>query len=87
MIIAGVMIAILLISAWLGLIAAAVLWMIEHGVIMASGAILLAVGVTLLLTLILMVVVHRKSRYLQFPATVRSLQPMPSLQRHHKKES
>ena len=87
MIIAGVMIAILLISAWLGLLAAAVLWMIEHGVIMASGAILLAVAVTLLLTLILMVVVHRKSRYLQFPATVRSLQPMPSLKRHHKEES
>jgi len=86
MIIAGVMIAVLLIGAWLGLIAAAILWLVEHGVT-ASSAILLAVVFTLLLTLILMVVIRRKSRYLQFPATVRSLQPIPFPQRYDKKES
>lgn len=86
MIIAGVMIAILLIGVWLGLIAAAILWLVEHGVT-ASSAILLAVVFTLLLTLILMVMIRRKSRYLQFPATVRSLQPMPFPQRPDKEES
>lgn len=77
MIIAGVMAAVLLIGAWVGLIAAAVMWMVEHGVI-ASSAILLAVGFNLLLTVILVAAIHFKSRYLQFPATVHSLQSMPS---------
>ncbi|MGZ4981156.1 MAG: phage holin family protein [Methylobacter sp.] len=85
MLIAGLIAAVLLIGAWLGIVAAAVLWLIEHG-FMASSAILLAVALTLLLTLILIVVIHRKSRYLQFPATVRSLQPMPSSPGHNKEE-
>ena len=85
MIIAGVMVAVLLIGAWVGLLAAAVMWMVEHG-ITASSAILLAVVFNLLLTLILVVAIHRKSRYLQFPATVHSLQSMPSPQRNNKEE-
>ena len=52
MIVAGVMVAFLLSSAWLGLMAAAVLWLIENGVV-ASSAILLAVAFNLLLALIL----------------------------------
>jgi len=85
MLIAGLIAAVLLIGAWLGIVAAAVLWLIEHD-FTASSAILLAVALTLLLTLILIVVIHRKSRYLQFPATVRSLQPMPSSPGHNKEE-
>jgi uncharacterized membrane protein YqjE len=73
MIIAGVMVAFLLSSAWLGLMAAAVLGLIENGVV-ASSAILLAVALNLLLALILYRVIRRKSRYLQFPATLRALQ-------------
>jgi uncharacterized membrane protein YqjE len=76
MIVAGVMIAVLLSGAWLGLMAAAVLGLVEYGV-MASGAILFAVAFNLLLALILCGVIRRKRRYLQFPATLRSLQPMP----------
>ncbi len=86
MIIAGVMVAVLLIGAWLGLLAAAVLWLIEHGVV-ASSAILLTVVATLLLTLILIAVIHRKSRYLQFPATVHSLQSMPTQKKRDKEKS
>lgn len=87
MIIAGVMAAALLIGVWLGLVAAAVLWLTERG-FMASTAILFAVAFNLLLAFILVVVIKIKSRYLQFPATVRSLQPMPSSpQRYDKKES
>lgn len=76
MIMAGVMVAVLLIGAWLGLQAAAVLWLVEHGVV-ASNAILLAVVFNLLFSLILCAVIRRNSRYLQFPATLRSLRPMP----------
>lgn len=86
MIIAGVVAAALLIGVWLGLVAAAILWLTEHG-FMASTALLFAVGFNLLLALILVLVIKIKSRYLQFPATVRCLQPMPSPQRHNKKES
>ena len=73
MIVAGVMVAVLLCGAWLGLMAAVVLGLIENGVV-ASSAILLAVAFNLLLALILCRVMRRKSGYLQFPATLRSLQ-------------
>jgi hypothetical protein len=76
MIIAGVMVAFLLSSAWLGLMAAAVLGLIDNGVA-ASSAILLAVAFNLLLAVLLYRVMRRKSRYLQFPATLRSLRPKP----------
>jgi len=84
MLIAGAMVAVLLIGAWLGLLAAAVLWLVEHGVV-ASSAILLAVGCNLLLSLILCAVIRRKSRYLQFPATLRSLRPRPPERRDQEK--
>lgn len=84
MMIAGVMIALLLGSAWLGLMAAAVLGLIENG-IMASSAILLAVAAHLLLVLILFRVARRKSRSLQFPATLRSLQTEPPGRRDTRK--
>lgn len=74
MIMTGVIVAILLSGAWLGLMAAAVAVMVEHG-FMVSSAILLAIASNLLLALILCGVIRRKSRYLQFPATLRSLQP------------
>ncbi len=80
MVAAGVMVGILLAGAWLGSEAAAVLWLIEHG-IAASGALLLATSFNILLALILCGVIRRKSRYLQFPATLRSFQPMPKNQK------
>ncbi len=73
MIMAGVMVAFLLSSAWLGLMASAVLGLIGNGVV-ASSAILLAAALNLLLALIFYRVIRRKSRYLQFPATLRALQ-------------
>lgn len=76
MLISGVMIAVLLLSAWLGLLAAAVLALIENG-FAPSSVILLTVAANLLLTLILFGVIRRKSRFLQFPSTLRSLQPLP----------
>jgi len=76
MIMAGVMIAVLLNGAWLGLLAAGVFWLVDNGVA-ASSAILLAVALNLLLALILFGVIRHKRRSLKFPATLRSLQPLP----------
>ena len=75
MVVAGVMAGILLSCAWLGLVAAAVLWLVENGTV-ASSAILLAVTFNVLLALILSGIIRSKSRYLQFPATLSSLKPM-----------
>jgi uncharacterized membrane protein YqjE len=76
MIVMGVMVAILLIGAWLGLMAATVLRLIESGMV-ASNAILLAIALNLLFTLLLFGVIRRKSYFLQYPGTLRSLQSAP----------
>jgi hypothetical protein len=55
--------------------------------VVANSAILFAVAFNLLLTLILCGVIRRKSRYLQFPATFRSLQPMPPGRRRDAEKS
>lgn len=74
MLVAGIVLAFLLISAWLGLLAAAVLGLIENGM-MASRAVLLSVVFNLLLVLIVYKVMRRNSYYLQFPAILGSFQP------------
>lgn len=76
MIVAGMMLAIVLGGAWLGLMAAAVMALVGHGVA-ATDALLLAVASNLVCALILWGVIRRKSRYLGFPATRRSLQALP----------
>jgi hypothetical protein len=58
----------------LGVLAVAVLWLIENG-ISVNSAILLAVAFNLLLLLIVCGVIRSKSYYLQFPAILNSLQP------------
>jgi len=77
MIAAGLMIAILLVSAWLGLLCAVVLWLVAIGVT-ASVAVLLAVTANVVCALILYGVIRRQRRHLQFPATLRSLRPLVS---------
>lgn len=76
MLVAGIIAAGLLSSAWLGLLATAVLLMVENGM-KASTAILLIVAANLLVALILLIAIRRKSRFLKFPATLRTLKPMP----------
>lgn len=77
MIVAAIMVAFLLSSAWLGFMAVAVLSMVASGVV-ASSAILLAVAFNLFLALMFCGVIRRKRHYLQFPATLRSLHPKDS---------
>jgi len=85
MIMAGVMVGVLLTGAWLGLMAAAVLELVEQDVVTTSSAILLAVAFNLLLALLLFGVIRRMCRYLQFPATLRSFQTTPSGRRNTEK--
>ena len=78
MIALGVLVAGLLLSAWLGVLAVAVLAMIESGAsISPIAAIVLTVVINLLLALILGFALLRQRRRLQFPATIRSLSPDP----------
>lgn len=74
MIVAGVMLALLLSAAWLGLLVAIVYRLVENG-LPASAAILIAVAFNLLLALMLCGIIRHRSRYLQFPASLRSLKP------------
>lgn len=73
MIVAGVMVAVLLSGAWLGLMAVAVLWLIQHGM-GADNAILLAVAGNLLAALLGCGVIRRQSRALLFSATRRRIE-------------
>lgn len=77
MIAAGVMVALLLLTAWLGLVGAGVLWLIGMGVA-ASMAMLMAVAASVVFSLALCYLIRRQSRHLQFSATLRSLRPMPA---------
>lgn len=76
MLVAGVMVAILLIGTWLGFMAGGVLWLTEHG-FMPSSAVLIGTGFNVAIAVVLYGIIRYKSRYLKFPATVRSLHPMP----------
>jgi hypothetical protein len=77
MLAAGVMVALLLVTAWLGLVGAGVLWLIGMGVA-ASMAMLMAVAASVVFALALCFLIRRQSRHLQFPATLRSLRPVPA---------
>ncbi len=74
MIAAGVMMAILLVSAWLGLVAAGVFGMIAANLSPAL-AILVAVLANLAVAAGLYFLIRYKRRDLAFPATIRSLRP------------
>ena len=84
MIVSGIMLAFLLNAVWFGLMTAMVFSLIENG-LETSSAILLAVAFSLLLMLILIGVIRRRSHYLQYPAILGSLQPLPP--KHRKTET
>ncbi len=69
-IVAGALVA----GAWLGAAGAFVLWLVDRGV-GASAALLVAVLLNLAGALGFAIAIRRRSRYLRFPATVRSLGP------------
>jgi len=76
MIAAGVVVAVLLVTAWLGLVGAGVLALIHSGVL-ASLAMLLAVALNVVVALVLFKIIRSKSQNLRWAATLRSLKPRP----------
>ena len=75
MITAAMIVAGLLLSAWLGLVSATVLVLTRRGVMTSDSALLLAVAVNLLVALLLCGVIRRRSHDLRFPANTGCLQP------------
>ncbi|HRQ66042.1 MAG TPA: phage holin family protein [Xanthomonadaceae bacterium] len=75
----GLVAAVLYFSAWLALIAAGLMTLVELGVLTASVALLLGAVINVVLALLLMVLVRQRSRAFLFSATVDSLRPTPSV--------
>jgi uncharacterized membrane protein len=74
MVATSVAVVLLLVTAWLGLISAGVVFMVEMG-LPVSGAILIAVVFNVVIALLLGVAIRRQVSHLQWPATLRSLRP------------
>lgn len=74
MIAAGVIVAVLLVTAWLALVAAVVLALIDSGML-ASIAMLLAVVLNVAVSYGLYKIIRAKSQNLKWAATLRSLKP------------
>lgn len=75
MLAAAVIIGLLLVTAWLGVLGAAVLSLVSFGFAPASAMVVLA-ALNLLLALLAFGVVRRHSHRLGFQATLRSLKPV-----------
>lgn len=73
----GLIAAALIFSTWLALIAAVMLALVERGLVNASTASLLAMAANILVAVVLIAAIRRKSRRLLFSATVNSLAPRP----------
>lgn len=74
MVATSVAVVLLLVTAWLGLVSAGVVFMVEAG-LPVSGSILIAVAINIAIALLLGVAIRRQVSHLQWPATLRSLRP------------
>jgi len=72
MIAASVVLAVLVVSAWLMLVAIGVMLLVDNGVVIIA-AMLMAIAVNLIVAFLLFRVIQRMSHHLGFPATIRSL--------------
>ncbi|MDB5800829.1 MAG: hypothetical protein JWL63_1768 [Rhodocyclales bacterium] len=72
MIAAGVVLAVLVVSAWLMLVAIGVMLLVDSGVVIIA-ALLLAAAVNLGIAFVLFRAIRNMSHHLGFPATIRSL--------------
>ena len=80
MVAAGVMVALLVVSSWIGLLAAAVAALVGAG-LSINAAILLGAGANLFVALLLCAFIRRKSRHLRWRASLRSLASDTSVQK------
>ncbi len=72
----GVAVAILALSAWLGLMGVLALILVEKDIMTGSAALGVAVGINVLIALILGFMMSRRSHGLSFAATTRSLKAL-----------
>ncbi|MEO7762306.1 MAG: phage holin family protein [Casimicrobiaceae bacterium] len=70
----GVIVGVLAVSAWIGVVAALILWLIALG-LAPSLALLAGVLINLVGGVALIFAIRRQSKALRFPATVRALRP------------
>ena len=81
MVVAGMLVAGLVLSAWLGVLGVALLALTSLGVMATGSALLLAVALNLAIALVLWRHIGRLSHDLRFPANGRSLEPASSQRR------
>lgn len=67
----GLLAACLVFTGWLALVSVGMIWLIERNVVSASGALLLVAAGHGVITLVLVVAIHRRSRYLMVPEKIR----------------
>jgi len=83
----GVITACLLLSAWLALVSASVIVLVQHSLVTTSGALVLVFAVHLLVAMLVIAAIRRRSKLLLFPASVRSVAPEaqadPNAERSH----
>jgi hypothetical protein len=78
MVVAGMLVAGLVFSAWLGVLGATLLALTSRGVMATGSALLLGVALNLAIALVLWRHIGRLSHNLRFPANGRSLEPAAS---------
>ncbi len=71
----GLITACLLSTAWLALVSAGVIVLVQHSLMTPSSALMLVFAVHCLLAMLLVTAIRRRSRSLLFPATISRLDP------------
>lgn len=71
----GVMMASMLLTAWLALVSAGLFVLVERSIVSAGLALLLVFALHGLLAVVLLFAIRRRSRSLLFPSTISRLQP------------
>jgi len=74
----GLITACLVFTAWLALVSAGVMVLVQQSVMTAGSALMLVFVVHCVLAIGLVVAIRKRSRYLMFPATVSRLKPATS---------
>ncbi len=73
----GLITACLLSTAWLALVSAVVIVLVQHTLLTASIALMLVFAVHGLVAMLLIAAIRKRSRSLLFPATISRLEPAP----------
>ncbi|WP_376694918.1 phage holin family protein [Wenzhouxiangella sp. EGI_FJ10305] len=74
----GLITACLLSTAWLALVSAVVIVLVQHSLMTATSALMLVFAVHCLVAMLLVAAIRKRSRHLMFPATISRLEPAPS---------